>query len=97
MLGSADTLMIASRDGGVTVDGATVVKTDIAATNGVIHVIGSVILPKENNLTHLPFRERELRASHPLPWADPCFESRPSFPPLMRRPELLCVLGCLWP
>jgi hypothetical protein len=52
VLGSADTLMIASRDGGVTVDGATVVKTDIAATNGVIHVIGSVILPKENRAGH---------------------------------------------
>jgi uncharacterized surface protein with fasciclin (FAS1) repeats len=44
---SGDTLTIASRDGGVTVDGATVVKTDIAATNGVIHVIDSVILPKD--------------------------------------------------
>ena len=43
---SGDTLTIASRDGGVTVDGAKVVKTDIAATNGVIHVINSVILPK---------------------------------------------------
>ena len=41
------TLTIASRNGGVTVDGAKVVKTDIAATNGVIHVIDSVILPKD--------------------------------------------------
>ena len=44
---SGDTLTIASRDGGVTVDGAKVVKTDLAATNGVIHVIDSVILPKD--------------------------------------------------
>ena len=44
---SGDTLRIASGDGGVTVDGAKVVKTDIAATNGVIHVIDSVILPKD--------------------------------------------------
>ena len=44
---SGDVLMIASRDGAVTVDGAKVVKTDIAATNGVIHVIDSVILPKD--------------------------------------------------
>ena len=44
---SGDMLTIASRDGGVTVDGAKVVKTDIAATNGVIHVIDSVILPKD--------------------------------------------------
>jgi uncharacterized surface protein with fasciclin (FAS1) repeats len=44
---TGDTLTIASRDGGVTVDGAKVVKTDIAATNGVIHVIDSVILPND--------------------------------------------------
>ena len=44
---SGGTLAIASGNGGVTVDGAKVVKTDIAATNGVIHVIDSVILPKE--------------------------------------------------
>jgi uncharacterized surface protein with fasciclin (FAS1) repeats len=43
---SGETLTIASRDGGVTIGGANVVKTDIAATNGVIHVIDSVILPK---------------------------------------------------
>jgi uncharacterized surface protein with fasciclin (FAS1) repeats len=30
----------------VTVDGATVVKTDIIASNGVIHVIDAVVLPK---------------------------------------------------
>lgn len=33
-------------DGKVKVDAANVVKTDIAASNGVIHVIDSVILPK---------------------------------------------------
>lgn len=32
-------------DGKVTVDNATVVKTDVAASNGVIHVIDTVILP----------------------------------------------------
>ncbi len=32
--------------GGVMVDGAKVVATDIAASNGVIHVLDSVILPK---------------------------------------------------
>ncbi len=32
--------------GGVTVDGANVVQADIAASNGVIHVIDQVILPK---------------------------------------------------
>jgi len=30
----------------VKVDGANVIKTDIVASNGVIHVIDSVILPK---------------------------------------------------
>jgi len=33
-------------DGGVTVDGAKVVAADVEATNGVIHVIDTVILPK---------------------------------------------------
>ncbi len=33
------------RDGKVMVDGATVVATDIEATNGIIHVIDRVILP----------------------------------------------------
>lgn len=32
--------------GGVTVDAAKVVQADIAASNGVIHVIDSVVLPK---------------------------------------------------
>jgi uncharacterized surface protein with fasciclin (FAS1) repeats len=32
--------------GGVKVDGANVVKTDIVASNGVIHVIDAVVLPK---------------------------------------------------
>ncbi len=37
---------IVTKDGKVTVDNAKVVKTDIECTNGVIHVIDSVILPK---------------------------------------------------
>jgi uncharacterized surface protein with fasciclin (FAS1) repeats len=32
-------------DGKVTVAGATVIKADVETTNGVIHVIDSVILP----------------------------------------------------
>ncbi|MFM7332623.1 MAG: fasciclin domain-containing protein [Brachymonas sp.] len=32
--------------GGVTIDGAKVVATDVAASNGVIHVIDTVIMPK---------------------------------------------------
>ncbi len=34
-------------DGKVSIDNANVVKTDIACSNGIIHVIDSVILPKE--------------------------------------------------
>jgi uncharacterized surface protein with fasciclin (FAS1) repeats len=33
-------------DAGVTVNGAKVLKTDVVADNGVIHVIDTVILPK---------------------------------------------------
>jgi uncharacterized surface protein with fasciclin (FAS1) repeats len=44
---SGDTIAIASNGGGVTVDSAHVVKTDIAASNGIIHVIDAVILPKD--------------------------------------------------
>jgi transforming growth factor-beta-induced protein len=35
---------------GVTVDGARVVKTDVPATNGVIHVIDTVLLPRDVKL-----------------------------------------------
>ena len=44
---SGDTLTIAGLDGHVTVNGARVVKTDIVATNGIIHVIDAVILPAD--------------------------------------------------
>ncbi len=44
---SGDTLSIAANGGKVMVDNATVVKTDISASNGVIHVIDRVIVPKE--------------------------------------------------
>lgn len=33
-------------DGGVMIDNAKVIKTDIVCTNGVIHVIDSVVIPK---------------------------------------------------
>ena len=45
---SGDTLTIAARGGAVTVDRAKVVKTDIGASNGVIHVIDAVVLPKDS-------------------------------------------------
>jgi len=38
-------LTIAIKDGTVMIDNARVVKTDIAAANGVIHVIDTVMLP----------------------------------------------------
>ncbi len=44
---SGDTITIAANNGSVTADAARVVKTDIAASNGVIHVIDAVILPKD--------------------------------------------------
>ena len=40
-----DTIAISASDAGVTVDGASVVATDIEASNGVIHVINAVIVP----------------------------------------------------
>jgi uncharacterized surface protein with fasciclin (FAS1) repeats len=39
-------LAIDASGGGVKVNGAKVVKTDIAASNGTIHVIDTVLLPK---------------------------------------------------
>lgn len=42
---SGDTITVMTRDGKVHVDKANVVTTDIAASNGVIHVIDAVILP----------------------------------------------------
>jgi uncharacterized surface protein with fasciclin (FAS1) repeats len=43
---SGDTIEIKASGGNVMVDEARVVKTDINASNGVIHVIDSVILPE---------------------------------------------------
>ena len=43
---SGDTIAITAEGGVVRVNGAQVVKTDIQASNGVIHVIDAVILPK---------------------------------------------------
>jgi uncharacterized surface protein with fasciclin (FAS1) repeats len=42
---SGDTLPVKVADSAVTVGKARVVKTDIAASNGVIHVVDSVLLP----------------------------------------------------
>jgi uncharacterized surface protein with fasciclin (FAS1) repeats len=43
---SGDTITVKVGDGKVHVDGASVTTTDIDASNGVIHVIDTVILPK---------------------------------------------------
>jgi len=40
-------------DGGVTVDKATVTATDVAASNGVIHVIDSVLVPADVDVSKL--------------------------------------------
>ncbi|MGB7303732.1 MAG: fasciclin domain-containing protein [Burkholderiaceae bacterium] len=39
-------LMVKAADGKVSIDGANVIKTDIGASNGVIHVIDTVVIPK---------------------------------------------------
>jgi transforming growth factor-beta-induced protein len=44
---------ISAKGGAVTVDGAKVVATDIACSNGVIHVIDSVILPNDKNIVEV--------------------------------------------
>lgn len=44
---SKKTLAVKVEDGKVMINGACVVKTDVAASNGVIHVIDAVLLPKE--------------------------------------------------
>ncbi len=44
---SGDTMRIVAGGSGVTVDGARVVRTDIAASNGVIHVIDTVLIPND--------------------------------------------------
>jgi transforming growth factor-beta-induced protein len=43
---SGDTITVKVQDGVVRVDNATVTSADVLASNGVIHVIDSVILPK---------------------------------------------------
>ena len=44
---SGDAIAIKAADGKVMVNNATVIKADIAASNGVIHVIDTVIMPAE--------------------------------------------------
>ncbi|HET9469138.1 MAG TPA: fasciclin domain-containing protein [Vicinamibacterales bacterium] len=44
---SGDSMTIATRNGHVMADSSRIVKTDIAASNGVIHVIDTVLMPKE--------------------------------------------------
>ena len=45
---NGQSLTVVTKDGKVTVDGASVVATDVMGTNGVIHVIDTVVLPKPN-------------------------------------------------
>jgi uncharacterized surface protein with fasciclin (FAS1) repeats len=46
---SGDAISIKAENGAVMVDNARVVKTDVAASNGVIHVIDAVMLPKDGS------------------------------------------------
>ena len=43
---NGQSLMVRVANGGVQVDGAKVIATDVLASNGVIHVIDTVVLPK---------------------------------------------------
>ncbi len=43
---NGQSVTIEAGSGGVTVDNAKVVKTDIKCSNGVIHVIDTVMIPK---------------------------------------------------
>ena len=45
------TINITAMNGGVKIDAANVIKTDIKASNGVIHVIDSVIIPSDKMTT----------------------------------------------
>ena len=45
---SGDTISITAKGGKVMINNATVVTADVGASNGVIHVIDTVILPPEN-------------------------------------------------
>ncbi len=49
--------------GKVTIDGATVVTADVAASNGVIHVIDAVLLPKDLDLASLTAGEAPAAAA----------------------------------
>ena len=44
---NGQSLKIAVKNGNVMIDNAKVVKADIATTNGVIHVIDTVVLPPQ--------------------------------------------------
>jgi len=46
-------LDIASSDAGVTVDSANVVKTDIECSNGIIHVVDSVLMPETETIVEV--------------------------------------------
>jgi transforming growth factor-beta-induced protein len=45
--------IVAQADGGVTIDDANLVTTDITASNGVIHVIDSVLLPETRTIAEI--------------------------------------------
>lgn len=46
-------IYVSSRDGKVSVNGASVVKADIKASNGVIHAINKVLMPPSSNIVEL--------------------------------------------
>ncbi|MFA6045605.1 MAG: fasciclin domain-containing protein, partial [Phycisphaerales bacterium] len=48
---------LVAKDGKVTVDGARVTAADVKASNGVIHVIDSVILPSDQNVVQTAIKD----------------------------------------
>lgn len=44
---NGQSFMISEKDGSYMIDNAKIIKTDVMASNGVIHVIDTVILPKD--------------------------------------------------
>ena len=74
MLGEDVTISI--MDGTVMVNDATVTVADIAADNGVVHVIDAVLLPPTGRDHHRGGRHRQQRRPHPARGCRRCCRTR---------------------
>lgn len=54
---NGNSVIVKAKGGTVMIDGAKVVKADIACSNGIIHVIDSVILPPSKNLAETAIKD----------------------------------------